>query len=141
MARTWQDLDKASKELAIDLGKGTMASNTGNPFDFNMHFTTDDYSCDACTSKTVNMDSMKFDLLPKIVTVVIVTVVTVVTENCQRSSDFEHSFSIKKERYLHFEVIDLQRKMPLQGLYSSEDCIFFISLTFDVIPLNVNADM
>ena len=29
MARSWQDLGKASKELAMDLGKGTMASNTG----------------------------------------------------------------------------------------------------------------
>ena len=29
MVRTWQDLGKASKELAMDLGKDTMASNTG----------------------------------------------------------------------------------------------------------------
>ena len=29
MARSWQDLGKASTELAMDLGKGTMASNTG----------------------------------------------------------------------------------------------------------------
>ena len=29
LSRSWQDLGKASKELAMDLGKGTMASNTG----------------------------------------------------------------------------------------------------------------
>ena len=29
MARSWQDLGKASKELAMVLGKGAMASNTG----------------------------------------------------------------------------------------------------------------
>ena len=29
MARSWQYLGKASKELAMDLGKGTMFSNTG----------------------------------------------------------------------------------------------------------------
>ena len=29
MARLWQDFGKASKELAMDRGKGTMASNTG----------------------------------------------------------------------------------------------------------------
>ena len=29
MTRSWQDLGKASKELAMDLGKGIMASNTG----------------------------------------------------------------------------------------------------------------
>ena len=29
LPRSWQDLGKASKELAMDLGKGTMASNTG----------------------------------------------------------------------------------------------------------------
>ena len=31
LPRSWQDLGKASKELAMDLGKGTMASNTGQP--------------------------------------------------------------------------------------------------------------
>ena len=34
MARSWQDLGKASKELAMDFGKGTMASNTG----FSLHY-------------------------------------------------------------------------------------------------------
>ena len=29
--RSWQDLSKASKELAMDLGKDTMASDTGIP--------------------------------------------------------------------------------------------------------------
>ena len=29
MARSWQDLGKATKELAMDLGKDAMASNTG----------------------------------------------------------------------------------------------------------------
>ena len=29
LPRSWQDLGKARKELAMDLGKGTMASNTG----------------------------------------------------------------------------------------------------------------
>ena len=29
LPRSWQDLGKATKELAMDLGKGTMASNTG----------------------------------------------------------------------------------------------------------------
>ena len=29
LPRSWPDFDKASKELAMDLGKGTMASNTG----------------------------------------------------------------------------------------------------------------
>ena len=29
LPKSWQDLGKASKELAMDLGKGTMASNTG----------------------------------------------------------------------------------------------------------------
>ena len=29
MTRSWQDLGKASKELAMDLGKDTMASNAG----------------------------------------------------------------------------------------------------------------
>ena len=32
MARSWQDLGKASKELAMDLGKDAMASNTGVAF-------------------------------------------------------------------------------------------------------------
>ena len=32
MVRSWQDLGKASKELAMDLDKDTMASNTGNVF-------------------------------------------------------------------------------------------------------------
>ena len=29
MARSWQDLGKATKELAMDLGKDAMVSNTG----------------------------------------------------------------------------------------------------------------
>ena len=29
MARSWQDLGKATKEVAMDLGKDAMASNTG----------------------------------------------------------------------------------------------------------------
>ena len=32
MTRSWRDLGKASKELAMDLGKGTMASDTENSF-------------------------------------------------------------------------------------------------------------
>ena len=34
MARSWQDLGKASKELAMDLGNNTMASNTGHAIKF-----------------------------------------------------------------------------------------------------------
>ena len=29
MARSWEDLGKATKELAMDLGKDAMVSNTG----------------------------------------------------------------------------------------------------------------
>ena len=38
MARSWQDLGKASKEVAMDLGKGTMASNTGYASFASTHF-------------------------------------------------------------------------------------------------------
>ena len=31
MARSWQDLGKATKELSMDLGKDAMSSNTGDP--------------------------------------------------------------------------------------------------------------
>ena len=33
MARSWQDLGKATKELAMDLCKDAMVSNTGTPLD------------------------------------------------------------------------------------------------------------
>ena len=51
MARTWQDLGKASKELAMDLGKDTMASNTG--------VSMDAFLCDYFLSKFAEVEEIK----------------------------------------------------------------------------------